>query len=157
MVFSIMEKPVSDAQKIGSASERRVLIPQTEAAYRKAYALDSDSPTAGNLALTLAALGRAQEANEFYRKAIAMDPNYQLPQQLQHGEINITIPSGIIGIRGTDVKISYTPSKPGYIKLREGHIEVKPRSGAAFEMDAGHMAVINEDGSISQPMPMHKF
>ena len=38
-VFSVMEKPVSDAKKMGSASEKSVLVPQTVVSMRKTIAL----------------------------------------------------------------------------------------------------------------------
>jgi hypothetical protein len=50
-VFSIMQKPVSDAQKMGSAFEKSVLIPQTMVWMTKtiAWIAETKVSTAGNM------------------------------------------------------------------------------------------------------------
>jgi len=69
--------------------------------------------------------------------------------------IKIEVPTGTIGIRGTEIEVQVNADNSGYIKLFSGQMDFTDnKSGKIFTMDAGQMVTIQADGSISAPAPM---
>lgn len=71
--------------------------------------------------------------------------------------VGIDIPTGTIGIRGTEIEVQVNPDNSGSIKLFSGHMDVtENKSGSVLSMDAGQMVTFSADGTFSQPGPMNQ-
>jgi hypothetical protein len=70
--------------------------------------------------------------------------------------IKVTLPVGIIGIRGTDFETEVAPDGSGYIKLFSGELEITPKKdGRAFILKAKQMIKFNAAGIFGKPEPIH--
>ncbi len=70
-------------------------------------------------------------------------------------ERKIQVTPAVIGVRGTDLEVSFVPNGPGYIKLFEGQLEItETKTGDVFLMDAHQMVTLNTDGTVGRPIPL---
>ncbi|MFZ0818551.1 MAG: FecR domain-containing protein [Candidatus Acidiferrales bacterium] len=73
----------------------------------------------------------------------------------QPDNMKINVPTGTIGIRGTDVEVAIAPDNSGSIKLYSGLVEfTDTKTGKVTSMNAGQMVTLNADGATGQPVPL---
>jgi hypothetical protein len=69
------------------------------------------------------------------------------------GQMEVTIPVGTIGIRGTDFETTVQPNGSGCIELYFGQLQItEKKTGFKFILDAGHKVTFSADGSMSRPV-----
>jgi hypothetical protein len=70
-------------------------------------------------------------------------------------DVNIKIPVGTIGIRGTDFEAMVEPSGAGYVKLFDGQLDItESKTGATLKLSAGQMISFTADGTFSPLTPL---
>jgi hypothetical protein len=70
-------------------------------------------------------------------------------------DVNIKIPVGTIGVRGTDFEALIEADGAGYVKLFDGQLGIaEKRNGNQFVLTAGQKVTFTADGSFSQPAPL---
>lgn len=66
--------------------------------------------------------------------------------------MRIKVPSGGIGIRGTDLIVRVSPVGDAHIQVLRGLVEVKPKGGeGALSIRAGYEARLSHDGRFTSP------
>jgi hypothetical protein len=67
-------------------------------------------------------------------------------------DINIKVPVGTIGVRGTDFEAVVESDGAGTVKLFDGQLDItEKKTGRQFSLTAGQMVTFTADGSFSQP------
>ena len=67
----------------------------------------------------------------------------------------VVVPSGVIGIRGTEFECDVDSSGSGAVKLYSGEFDFTPfDTGTAFTMKTGQMIEFDKNGKVSGPMPI---
>jgi hypothetical protein len=70
----------------------------------------------------------------------------------QHKDINIKLPVGTIGVRGTDFEGLVESDGAGTVRLFEGLLDcVEKKTGRRFALTAGQMITFTADGAFGQP------
>jgi hypothetical protein len=70
-------------------------------------------------------------------------------------QMNVNLPVGTIGIRGTDFEATVAPDNSGSVKLFSGQLEItEKKTQRTFLMNAGQMVTFSADGVFSPPAPL---
>jgi hypothetical protein len=70
-------------------------------------------------------------------------------------DVNIKIPVGTIGVRGTDFEAIVDPNGAGYVKLFDGQLDItESKTGATLKLSAGQMISFTADGNLSPLAPL---
>jgi hypothetical protein len=69
--------------------------------------------------------------------------------------LKVNVPTGTIGIRGTDFEVYVAADRSGYIKLYSGQLEfAEARTGRVSALVAGQMITLNAAGTVAPPVPL---
>lgn len=72
--------------------------------------------------------------------------------KVAHDSVKVNLPSGTIGIRGTDFQIKISPAGNGSIKLYKGALEItESKTGRVFQMKAKQMVLFTASGDFGLP------